>query len=217
MLFRRQLSYSAGGEDRLALAWLETVYGLQPSRIRYCDIGANHPKQLSNTFIMYECGATGVLVEPDPDMCRLLRRTRPRDEVINVGVAFDDQRSAKLRRFNARVFNTFSADQAELVLASSAVWQPDQRQELVDEIVVALEPANDILGRHFADGLHFLSIDAEGVDYPILRSIDLGRFRPKLICVEASLGEAAFDELLNPHGYHVISRSPDNFLYRLVE
>jgi len=53
-------------------------------------------------------------------------------------------------------------------------------------------PVNDILTNHFEAGLHFISIDAEGVDFPILQSIDFTRFRPKIICVEASRSLAEF-------------------------
>src|SRR5882762_7743018 len=80
--FRGQFSHSAAGEDRLVIAWLQIVYGLSDaSKIRYCDIGANHPRTLNNTFALYARGASGVLIEPDPDQCALLRKDRPRDVV----------------------------------------------------------------------------------------------------------------------------------------
>jgi FkbM family methyltransferase len=212
-LFQLQLSYSAAGEDRLVLAWLQVVYGLHDfSHIRYCDIGANHPRTLNNTFALYERGASGVLVEPDPSQCVLLRRERPRDVVLNVGAAFDDRRSAKLQRFTASVFNTFSETQADVVLQSSKNWRPDQLQKVVDEVEIPLVPVNDILEKHFTEGIHFISIDAEGFDLPILRSIDFTRFRPKMICIESS---ADFDTILSPHGYEMIARTPDNVIYRL--
>jgi FkbM family methyltransferase len=207
-------SYSAAGEDRCVLAWLQVVYGLHDaSKIRYCDIGAAHPRTLNNTFALYSRGASGVLVEPDPDQAAVLRQVRPRDTVLNVGASFDDRRSAKLQRFNARVFNTFSPAQARFVTESSKNWQTTQRQRVVDEVEVQLVPVNDILTKHFPEGPHFISIDAEGVDLPILQSIDFVQFRPKVICVEAS---ADFDPVLNPHGYELIARTPDNVIYRLV-
>jgi FkbM family methyltransferase len=204
-LFNASFSYSGSGEDRIVMAWLQTVYGLTLDRIRYCDIGANHPHKLSNTFALYQRGARGVLVEPDPDQARLLRNARPRDIVLNVGAAFDDRRMAKLKRFSNRVFNTFSEKQADLVLA---------REGSFNEIEIELVPTNDILSAHFDNDLHFLSIDAEGVDLAILQSIDLGRFLPKIICIEAS---ADFDNTLKPHGYTLTARTPDNVIYRLTE
>lgn len=210
-LFPGRISYSAAGEDRLVIAWLQNAFGLRDlSAVRYCDIGANHPRQLSNTFALYNHGASGVLVEPDPDLAARLTKARPRDTVVNAGIAFDERRTAMLKRFTSPVFNTFSTAQADVVLDSSAHWQDDQRQSVIDEISVPLLPANDVLAAHFADDLHFLSIDAEGVDLAILQSIDLDRFRPKIICIEAS---ADFDPVLKPFGYEMLARTPDNLLF----
>jgi FkbM family methyltransferase len=207
-------SHSGAGEDRLVLAWLQIVYLLRDAtKIRYCDIGANHPRTLNNTFALYQRGASGVLVEPDPDLCAALRKERPRDTVIEAGVAFDERRSAKLQRLTANVFNTFSPTQANFVRESSKNWQPDQLQKIIDEIEVPLVPVNDILAEHFAAGLHFISIDAEGVDFSILQSIDFTRFRPKIVCVEVSRSLAEFDALLNPFGYELLARTPDNVIY----
>jgi FkbM family methyltransferase len=210
-------SHSGAGEDRFVLAWLQVVYGLQDaSKIRYCDIGAAHPKNLNNTFALYCRGASGVLVEPDPDQAAVLRQERPRDTVLNVGAAFDDRRSAKLKRFTARVFNTFSAAQANVVLESSKTWKPEQLQHVVDEVEIPLVPMNEILAKHFSEGPHFISIDTEGVDFSVLQSIDFTRFRPKMVCVEASRSPSEFDAFFNPHGYELIARSPDNLIYRLA-
>jgi FkbM family methyltransferase len=215
-LFRTDLSYSGAGEDRLVIAWLQVEYRLSDvTKIRYCDIGANHPKRLNNTFALYARGARGVLVEPDPDSAATLRKTRPRDTVLNVGVAFDERRSAKLQRLTSSVFNTFSTSQADFVVQSSKGWQANQLQSIRDEVEIELVPANDILAAHCSEGLHFLSIDAEGVDFPILASIDFQRFKPLMICVEASRPQPEFDEVLGRHGYSLFSRTPDNFIFGL--
>lgn len=210
-------SYSAAGEDRLVIAWLQVVFQFYDgAKIRYCDIGAAHPTRINNTYALYQIGASGVLVEPDPEQAKLLQETRPRDKVLNVGVAFDERRSAKLKRFTARVFNTFSADQADHVLQSSRNWRPDQLQKIVDEVEVPLVPINEILQEHFPGGeIHFISIDAEGVDFPILKSIDFNRFRPKMICIERSRSVEELDAVLNPYGYRFAATTPDNAIYKL--
>jgi FkbM family methyltransferase len=180
--------------------------------MRYLDIGANHPINISNTFLFYTIGASGVLVEPDPDLCGNLSRTRPRDTVLNVGCAFDNRRRATLNRLTARVFNTFSDQQAEFDIASSNNWGPDERQEIVSKIDIDMVPANDILETHFKSWIDFLSIDAEGVDIPILASIDLERFRPKMICIEGLADD--FCSILVD--YEFVARTPDNSIFRRI-
>src|ERR1700722_2901695 len=68
-------SFSAHGEDLLVMGWF-AHYGFDLSRVRYVDVGANDPAILSNTFLLYQAGARGVLVEPDPKLAALLRPRR---------------------------------------------------------------------------------------------------------------------------------------------
>lgn len=206
-------SFSAAGEDRLVIAWLRVAAGMKMSDVRYCDIGANHPKYLSNTFALYRLGASGVLVEPDPLLCGKLRSARPRDSVLNVGAAFDDRRSAKLQRLSDRAFNTFLPAQADLVVNSSKNWLKSNRQKVVDEIEVPLVPPNDILANHFPTGLDFLSIDTEGCNLAIIETIDLSRFRPKIICIEAS---DDFVPIMKANHYEFLARTPDNVIFHNI-
>jgi len=204
-------SYSGAGEDRLVMAWLRVAAGMQLRDVRYCDIGANHPKYLSNTFALYRSGASGVLIEPDPFLCEKLRRVRPRDAVLNVGAAFDDRRSAKLQRLSHRAFNTFLPEEAEFVIKRSANWSHGDRQKIVDEIEVPLVPVNDILASNLPDGIDFLSIDTEGCNLQILQSIDLKQFQPRIICIEAS---DDFAHIMQASDYELLARTPDNVIYR---
>jgi FkbM family methyltransferase len=116
----------------------------------------------------------------------------------------------------ARTFNTFSAEQADDVVKISEGWKPYQRQSIVDEIEVRLVPLNDILEKHFSNGIDFISIDTEGVDMQILQSIDFNRCRPKMICVEASRPQNEFHEWLSPFGYGFVAITPDNLIFRLL-
>jgi FkbM family methyltransferase len=208
---KRSLSYSAAGEDQIVLGWLEQYHRLNGGGVRYLDIGANDPINNSNTFLFYSLGAKGVLVEPNPASIGKLERTRKRDTILNVGCAFDERRSAKLKRLTSHVFSTFEDAQASRIVAASEDWQ--SRQTVVDEIEVALVPANEILASHLPNGVDFISIDAEGVDMPILKSIDLDRFRSKMICVEASSPMVEFDAYLSTFGYERFVRTPDNLIY----
>ena len=56
---------------------------------RYVDIGAFHPIQYSNTYLLYENGWSGVCVEPNPDLADQFVIARPRDIIINRAIAHD--------------------------------------------------------------------------------------------------------------------------------
>jgi FkbM family methyltransferase len=204
------LSYAAYGEDLVALAWLASA-GVKAKDIRYLDVGASDPVVLSNTMLMYRQGASGVLVEPDFDMAQKLKERRTRDVVINAAAAFDDRRSAELIRFSSGVFNTFSEKQAEHILASSPGWGTSQR--IVGRTEVRLMPINDIIEQNFGGvAPHFFSVDAESVDFEIVRSLDLARFGPWIICAEKSRPVRDWDDLLRPSGYHAMCETPHNIM-----
>lgn len=206
-------SYSAFGEDRVAFGWLVEA-GVKAQDIRYLDIGASDPLFLNNTMLMYQSGARGVLVEPDAEMVGKLRRRRGRDVVIDAAVAFDARRSATLIRMSSGVFNTFSEVQADRIAAASADWNGEQR--VVGGVEVNLIPINEIVEQHFGGTApHFLSIDAESVDFEILQSLDFQRFRPWIICVENSRPHVEFAGLLRPFGYRPVCETPHNFMFML--
>ena len=136
--------------------------------------------------------------------------------MLNVGVAFDERRSARLWRLTSRVFNTFLEKQAELIVeVSKRDWKPEQRQEIVDTIDLELVPADMILRDHFDGAPHFVSIDTEGTNFDILRSINFDRYRPTIICVEGGRPLCDYEQLLGPPGYERICQTPDNLLFRL--
>jgi hypothetical protein len=204
--------YSASGEDLLAWNWI-SGFEADASKVRYLDIGAADPTHLSNTFLFYRRGASGVLVEPDPDQANRLRSRRPRDIVVDAGVAFNGSSSLTLTRTTDPLFNSFSRKRALAVVEQSRSWHPSQRQQIVGAVEAQLIPANELLMRYF-DGvtLHFLSIDAEGGDFAILKSIDFSRFSPLVICIEAQAPVGDHLKVLGS-SYRLIFQSPDNFMF----
>lgn len=169
----------------------------------YIDIGAYDPVSNNNTYLFYKDGATGVLVEPNPDLYERLTKTRPRDTVLKIGIGTGPTRElADYYRLSEPSWNTFSKEQAEQSVRSSA-----GRVTIREVVQVPLEPLNDVFARHFPDGApDFLSIDVEGLDLAILKTIDYTRWRPKVICVETVVPGAGGRDpeagrLLTANGY----------------
>ena len=206
-------SYAGSGEDIFVISWLNHC-GVDLAKVRYLDIGAAHPINLSNTYLLYQRGASGVLAEPDPDQAAELRHARLRDRVVVGGAAFDDRVSAQLIRMSGRVFNTFSQAQADHVVTSSNGWGEENKQSVVDKIDVPMFQINDLMAMMDTTP-HFVSIDAESKDFDIIKRLDFSRYRPLIICFEAMV---AFNDLMAffvPRGYAFASRTPDNIFFVL--
>jgi FkbM family methyltransferase len=144
----------------------------------YLDIGAHHPTWLSNTYHFYEKGCCGVLVEADPGLADELRRVRPRDTVLNVGVGSEGG-EADFYMMSAPTLNTFSRKAAEHSQSVSS-----HRIERV--VRLPLLGVNEIVERYYSTCPNFVSIDVEGMDLEIVRTFDFNRFRPEVFCVETT-------------------------------
>jgi FkbM family methyltransferase len=174
-------SYSQSGED-IIITDLFTRLGIdKPS---YLDIGANEPMAASNTYRMYSRGSSGVCVEPNPVMYNKLLAKRKRDIIINAGVAFDDQREAPFYIFPEKVhgLNTFSKKEVDFWEHTGNIAVGKYKPEKV--ISMKLVDINELISKHFTPWPNFVSIDVEGLDLEILRTIDWVRFQPEVFCTE---------------------------------
>jgi hypothetical protein len=116
-----------------------------------------------------------------------LKKKRPRDTVLNFGVGINNINKAKFYLFpkDSNGLSTFSEKDA-------MYWQEvgmkgHGKIYFEDIIEVDLVPINEILYKYFISqkkSIDFISLDVEGLDLDILRSIDFNTFKPKVICVE---------------------------------
>ena len=167
-------SYSQEGEDLI----LEKLF-VDRRRGFYVDVGAHHPKRFSNTYLFYRRGWRGINVDAMPGSMHAFQRTRPRD--INLEAAVSDT-VAKLvyHAFDEPAFNGFSAELSQRRAAEGhrIAWTK----------TLPTRTLRDLLGEHLPENqdIDFLSVDVEGCDLEVLRSMDWSRHRPKAVVVELS-------------------------------
>ena len=208
-------SYSQCGED-LIVDFLFMWLGKENRR--YLDIGANHPKDLNNTYLFYERGVRGVLIEPDPGLFRRLRKVRPEDVCLNVAVGVDGRPAAKMYRMSSRTLNT-------LVKSQAAEYESYGREKIEAVFEVLQRDINDILATEFAECPNYVSLDVEGLDLEILKKWDFERFRPDVMCIETltftqngterKLTEIT--ELMKAYGYLIYADTYINTIFVSVE
>jgi len=180
-----QTCYSQFGEDIIINHLFNQLDILKPS---YLDIGANQPKYISNTYLFYEKGSRGVLLEPNPHLFNKLKKQRPNDIVINSGVGISEVAEADFYVFPdyANGLSTFSEKEAQH-------WQQTGMKGYgkipVEKIIkMPLTPINTLLQKYFSEkSPNIISIDVEGLDLDILRSMDFIKYQPEVICVETLL------------------------------
>ncbi len=168
-----QISYSQCGED-LIVKFIFNCLGIEkPS---YIDIGAHDPEYINNTAIFYLNGSRGINIEPDPTLLQKFLSKRKRDINLNIGIA-NTVGKIDFYFMSNPTLNTFSKSEA------------DKCAEL-EYFITSVEKINvDTLSntiQTYWDGKFpdFLSLDVEGLDETILRSINYDENFPIVICVE---------------------------------
>lgn len=175
---KTNLSYSQSGEDKIVSFIFDWIQIEKPI---YLDIGAHHYSWLSNTYLFYLNGATGVCVEPDPFLFKEIKRHRPRDICLNVGVGVQDGIIADYFVMTSKSLNTFSKEEA-LVYANTSNYGEQRIEEV---LAVPIKNVNRIVLEQFAEKkINFVSIDVEGWDFEIIKSFNFELYEPEVFCIE---------------------------------
>jgi FkbM family methyltransferase len=173
-------SFSQEGEDIVLYDLLHDWMKLDSPT--YLDIGAADPIESNNTYLLYYTGARGVLVEPNPTYVQRLRRDRPGDIVVHLGVGVTDALEADYYEFRGNpTLNTFSVEQVEMYRRNSAV---DPVEKVVKMPMISI---NRLMAQCLGKAPDLLSIDIEGLDLAVLRTIDFAAYRPAAIIAETIL------------------------------
>ena len=196
--WRGRRSFSQCGED-LIIDYVFDLRGIrQPS---YIDVGAHDPMFLNNTAIFYRRACRGINIEANPSLVPKFSLYRPLDCNLNLGVGAV-QGVMSFFVMEDPTLSTFSETERD------HLCKLGHRLERVLAVTVDTLPniVRQFGGGKFPD---LLSIDIEGQDSEVLRSLDFSIGRPKVVCVEAAEYSPRGDgrrrteliELLEAEGY----------------
>jgi FkbM family methyltransferase len=169
-----RISYGYKAEDRLIESLLKPIITQNGF---YVDIGCNDPRFLSNTFLLYRRGWKGICVDPNEKLIRKHTMIRPRDQAI---CAFISDVESELEYVELDNDTLSTADPAHLKHAQ------ESGHKIVSKKKMNSSRLTTILDQFNAPpSFDLLSVDAEGNDLKVLRSLDFGKYCPRLVVVEA--------------------------------
>lgn len=187
-------SYSQTGEDRIIDFYLGEI---EPDSVYYVDIGCNHPFRMSNTMRLYQRGAKGLAVDANPSVIKKYKRARPRDIVVCACVS-DRKGEGTLTLAKRDAMSTVSEVFAQNFLSSSDIER---------HITVSFVSASELFRQNdVPKNFELLSVDVEGHDLEVLRSLDLGVYRPKLIVVEMHVTHFSLEILTKDKVYSYLTK-----------
>lgn len=170
-------TFSQSGEDCI-LAYIIYVLGIPFEYVEYIDLGANHAKEMSNTYFFYSKGAKGILVEANPQLIPELRFYRHRDVILNKVVDVDKEKKVDFYILNGDGLSTPDYESA------LSFCEKNPSLEIVEKVEVDTIDYNTIVEKYLGKAPTILSIDIEGEDLKILETINFDNYRPTLIVIE---------------------------------
>jgi hypothetical protein len=207
------VSYSQEGEDLI----LQRIFDYKSGGF-FVDVGAHHPTRFSNTYLFYLSGWRGINIDAMPGSMKVFDKVRPED--INIEAPISDlSEELTYYIFNEPALNTFSEEEANKKDGLNG-YTIIKRQKLVTKTL------SSILSVHLKEKqpVDFLSIDVEGLDFQVLKSIDWARFKPKVILVEDLSRdlEVIFEQglvrnYLKSKGYKIFAKTVNTVFFKLEE
>jgi FkbM family methyltransferase len=142
----------------------------------YIDVGGGHAIADNVSFLFYERGWSGIVVEPQVNLGQLYNQVRPRDILIS---ALAGRSEGMLELFEVSVFHGLSTASVDHAVAAEKAGVAGKR---VSKPVTTLAK---LCADHAPEAIDFLKIDVEGHEAEVLAGNDWTRFRPRIVLVEA--------------------------------
>ena len=167
----------------------------------FVDVGANDPKNMSQSWQLEQKGWRGVLVEPQPPLAEKLREQRR--AAVFACVCSSPENAGKTLKF--QVSGIHSSLNLNFFVAG---------MRKVEIIEVPARTLDDILTEAKAPTpIDLLAIDVESHEIEVLDGVTLTRWQPRLIVIEDLAFNTRLHRYLRAHGYKWVRRTGLNGWY----
>ena len=185
--------YSQNGEDFL----LHKIFRGEKNGF-FVEVGCIDGKRFSNTLSFEEIGWKGLCIEAHSGYIELLKKNRPNSIVCHCAVGEKDEESVTFFANSRGSLSTLDPSQE-----SSFREQYGKYFTGFEEQQVPKRRLDTIFENNNITGIDILSLDIEGYEIEALKGLDLDKYRPLVLVVEADSPEheQQLDNLLYPKGY----------------
>uniref|UniRef100_A0A2P2IA64 Protein Star-like n=1 Tax=Hirondellea gigas TaxID=1518452 RepID=A0A2P2IA64_9CRUS len=199
-------SFSQHAQDRLAAEIFKNQKGLY-----FVEVGALDGETMSNTlYLERELGWKGLLIEPTPAIFdRMIAKNR---KTVGLNACLSPNKTAMELPFRQV---TLDAKYNGLVMEGENVTRSNVSSTT---ILVPCYPFYNILEAVGNPIVDFLSLDIEGAELEVLKTIPWDKVKIRLICVEVihtQGGEDAVKSFLKEKGYtFLLTKKFDSYFYK---
>ena len=167
----------------------------------YIDIGANDGVTQSSTYLLYQAGFTGILIEPNIYLMESLIKHRSKDKVLCCGISDNTELLELLTSANNSTIGTLNLKGHENNINRLKRESKDIQSILCP--IISSETLGDYINTTMPE-LGFLKVDCEGCELAVLkdllRTLNINS-KPCIIEVENNYMDGKVAELLLSFGY----------------
>ena len=135
----------------------------------YVDVGCHHPTRLNNCHLLYKNGWNGINIDISEFTIKLFNLIRRKDININIAVSLKQK---KVRFYYDKLISFY--------ISLNKRKELDRFREINSNTLTKIIDKTKYQNRK----IDFLSIDTEGKDFEVLRSLNFKKYDPKYICIE---------------------------------
>ena len=175
----------------------------------FFEFGATNGIDLSNSFTLERyLNWKGVLSEPSPQWHHELKKNRPYANIISECIWSESNKELNFFESDVGVLSSL-----ENFKESDKISMPGNTQARLKNgknIIVKTISLNDAIEEHFnSKSPSYISIDTEGSEYEILKSLNFKKYRPLVFTVEHNFTELQLkiDELMFLNNYIRVFKS----------
>jgi len=206
--FLNRKQYSQWGEDIYITSFFKNK-----KKGFYLDIGCFHPYMYSNTCLLYKKGWKGINIDINQTSIDLFNIARPHD--MNLCTAVSEKK---------KEFNVYFDDPFSPVNTLSENFYKSLKKTFFKNgqiLTVKSKKFQEIIDKD-RKIIDFINIDAEGLDFEILKQIDIKRYQVKLLSIETHNVDGSKMEyfelikrFLEKDGYFIFKRVGPTTLFSL--
>ncbi len=145
----------------------------------YLDLGCFHPIRDNNTYQLYKKGWKGINIDLNSLSIELFNFFRPNDINLNIGLA--KNKGFKKLYFSGDFSPLNSFDKNHLKFLSKNF---NLEIAKINHRKIRTQNINNILKKYKFAKVDFLTIDLEGYEYEIIKTLNFKKIKINLMCIE---------------------------------
>ena len=203
-----KISFSQNGEDSFITSyfWLDII---KRKKGYYLDIGCFNEGIFSNTKLLSIVGWEGIGIDANPIFKSSWEKNRPNDLFISRCICKSSNKSNYIDFFRFKNRQNSTADKNR---AKDLIQKGLELNDIIKVKSISLPDLARELKDKFLQGLDFLSIDLEYLDYldDIPEMLEI--LKPRLICMEIINKNTNIENLIESNEYKILKLASYNVL-----